>query len=98
MEKRKIEDCNLWWEALITDEEEIDTDKIWRERSMEGLREEEQDLIRREQQDQHLKKIGRPTSKDFQNGKCLEMLRQGWNAESSPFRGQEFDPTMFKCS
>ena len=62
---------------------------------MEGLREDEQDLIRREQQDQHLKKIGQPTSKD---NKCLEMLKQGWNAASSPFRGQKFDPTMFNCS
>ena len=85
MKKRKIEDCNLLWEALITDEE--DTGKIGRERSMEGLREDEQDLIRREQQDQHLKKIGQPTSKDFQNGKSLEMPRQGWNTESSLFRG-----------
>jgi hypothetical protein len=23
------------------------------------------------------------------------MLKKGWDAEGSPFRGQQFDPTMF---
>ncbi|XP_016366042.1 nudC domain-containing protein 3-like [Sinocyclocheilus rhinocerous] len=32
-------------------------------------------------------------------GRCVlkvhEMLKMGWNAEGSPFKGQEFDPSMF---
>lgn len=27
--------------------------------------------------------------------KVHEMLKKGWDAEGSPFRGQQFDPTMF---
>ncbi|XP_059026688.1 nudC domain-containing protein 3 isoform X3 [Mustela lutreola] len=35
-------------------------------------------------------------------GKCVlkvhEMLKKGWDAEGSPFRGQRFDPAMFNIS
>ena len=27
--------------------------------------------------------------------KVHDMLKKGWDAEGSPFRGQQFDPTMF---
>jgi len=30
--------------------------------------------------------------------KVHEMLKKGWDAEGSPFKGQEFDPKMFNIS
>lgn len=30
--------------------------------------------------------------------KVHEMLKKGWDAEGSPFRGQKFDPSMFNIS
>lgn len=31
----------------------------------------------------------------FSLQKVHEMLKKGWDAEGSPFKGQDFDPSMF---
>lgn len=34
----------------------------------------------------------------FFSQKVHEMLKKGWDAEGSPFRGQTFDPSLFNIS
>ena len=87
-EKKIVDECAKWWEALLVDEEEVDVDKMWRERSMDTLHQDDRDVIAKEQYDQYAKKIGKPTSKAIQHEK---MMRDAWNAPGSPFAGQEFD-------
>ena len=88
IDKEIIDECAKYWEALLVGEEEVDVDKMHRERSMDTLHQDDLDVIKREQYDQHAKKVGLPTSKMSQNEK---LMKQAWNAPGSPFAGQEFD-------
>ena len=38
----------------------------------------------------HQKRLGKPTSDEMKNE---DLLRQAWDAEGSPFKGQPFDPS-----
>ena len=95
IEKRTADESALWWEALLVDEEEVDVDKMWRERSMDTLHQDDRDVIAKEQYDQHAKRVGKLTSKAIQHEK---MMRDAWNAPGSPFAGQEFDLSKIKFS
>jgi len=86
---------NTWWTALLTEEEEIDVKKIQAERKMESMPEEEQRVVSKLQFDEHQKRLGLPQSHEI---KVHEMLKKGWNAEGSPFKGTEFDPKNFNIS
>jgi len=82
-----------WWKKLTEDEEEIDMQKIQPVRSMGDMDEGEAAVINQLQFDEMQKRMGKPTSKEM---KVHEMLKQGWDAEGSPFKGQPFDMSQFK--
>lgn len=82
----------VWWNAVLKGEEEIDINQINRERSMATVDEEEHAVLDRLTFDYHQKQQGKPQSHEM---KVHEMLKKGWDAEGSPFKGKEFDPSMF---
>ncbi|XP_056322723.1 nudC domain-containing protein 3 [Danio aesculapii] len=82
----------VWWSAVLKGETEIDVNQINRERSMATVDEEEHAVLDRLTFDYHQKLQGKPQSHEM---KVHDMLKKGWNAEGSPFKGQEFDPSMF---
>lgn len=82
----------VWWNAVLKGEKEIDINQINRERSMTTVDEEEHAVLDRLTFDYHQKLQGKPQSHEL---KVHEMLKKGWDAEGSPFKGQQFDPTMF---
>ncbi|XP_019134244.1 nudC domain-containing protein 3 [Larimichthys crocea] len=82
----------VWWNAVLKGEKEIDINQINRERSMATVDDEEHAVLDRLTFDYHQKLQGKPQSHEM---KVHEMLKKGWDAEGSPFRGQQFDPTMF---
>ncbi|XP_068130877.1 nudC domain-containing protein 3 [Hyperolius riggenbachi] len=84
-----------WWNAVLEGEEKIDIEKINKERSMATVDDEEHAVLDRLTFDYHQKLQGRPQSHEM---KVHEMLKKGWDAEGSPFRGQKFDPSMFNVS
>ncbi|KAF4108542.1 nudC domain-containing protein 3 [Onychostoma macrolepis] len=82
----------VWWSAVLKGEIEIDVNQINRERSMATVDEEEHAVLDRLSFDYHQKLQGKPQSHEI---KVHEMLKKGWNAEGSPFKGQDFDPSLF---
>uniref|UniRef100_A0A8C6TTT2 NudC domain-containing protein 3 n=1 Tax=Neogobius melanostomus TaxID=47308 RepID=A0A8C6TTT2_9GOBI len=82
----------VWWNAVLKGEQEIDINQINRERSMATVDEEEHAVLDRLTFDYHQKLQGKPQSHEM---KVHEMLKKGWDAEGSPFKGQQFDPSMF---
>lgn len=86
---------NYWFKALLTDEEEIDLKKITPERPMSDMASDELAVINKLQFDEKQKRLGLPQSHEL---KVHDMLKKGWDAEGSPFKGQEFDPKMFNIS
>lgn len=82
----------VWWNAVLKGEQEIDINNINRERSMATVDEEEHAVLDRLTFDYHQKLQGKPQSHEM---KVHDMLKKGWDAEGSPFRGQQFDPSMF---
>ncbi|XP_061603912.1 nudC domain-containing protein 3 [Phyllopteryx taeniolatus] len=82
----------VWWKCVLEGEEEIDVDRLNRERSMASVDEEEHAVLDRLTFDYHQKLQGKPQSHEM---KVHEMLKKGWDAEGSPFKGQQFDPSMF---
>ncbi|XP_026211482.1 nudC domain-containing protein 3 [Anabas testudineus] len=82
----------VWWNAVLKGEKEIDINQINRERSMASVDEEEHAVLDRLTFDYHQKLQGKPQSHEM---KVHEMLKKGWDAEGSPFKGQQFDPSMF---
>lgn len=84
-----------WWNAVLEGEEKIDIDKINKERSMATVDDEEHAVLDRLTFDYHQKLQGKPQSHEM---KVHDMLKKGWDADGSPFRGQAFDPSMFNIS
>ncbi|XP_074547153.1 nudC domain-containing protein 3 [Halichoeres trimaculatus] len=82
----------VWWNAVLKGEKEIDVNQINRERSMATVDDEEHAVLDRLTFDYHQKLQGKPQSHEI---KVHEMLKKGWDAEGSPFKGQQFDPSMF---
>lgn len=82
----------VWWNAVLKGEKEIDVNQINRERSMATVDDEEHAVLDRLTFDYHQKLQGKPQSHEM---KVHEMLKKGWDAEGSPFKGQQFDPSMF---
>jgi len=82
-----------WWEALLQNEPKIDVKHINCERPMDDLPDEEQAKIQELMFDDHQKKLGKPTVQEI---KMQELLREAWDKDGSPFRGQPFDPSI--CS
>ncbi|XP_056427233.1 nudC domain-containing protein 3 isoform X2 [Hyla sarda] len=85
----------VWWNAVLEGEEKIDIDKINKERSMATVDDEEHAVLDRLTFDYHQKLQGKPQSHEM---KVHDMLKKGWDAEGSPFKGQAFDPSLFNIS
>ncbi|NP_001091128.1 uncharacterized protein LOC100036878 isoform X1 [Xenopus laevis] len=85
----------VWWNAVLEDEEKIDIDKINKERSMATVDDDEHAVLDRLTFDYHQKLQGKPQSHEL---KVHEMLKKGWDADGSPFKGQNFDPSVFNIS
>ena len=79
-----------WWKSAVHGHEEIDTTKVDSTKDMWDYDDETQGHIRKIMFDQHQKRLGKPTSDDMKNE---DMLRKGWDAEGSPFKGTPFDPS-----
>jgi len=84
-----------WWKCVLEGDEEIDTTKVESTRSMHEYDDETQGAIRKIMFDQNQKVQGKPTSDQIRTG---EMMKDAWQAEGSPFRGSEFDPSMLNFS
>ncbi|KAG8574550.1 hypothetical protein GDO81_009226 [Engystomops pustulosus] len=84
-----------WWNAVLEGEEKIDIEKINKERSMATVDDEEHAVLDRLTFDYHQKLQGKPQSHEL---KVHDMLKKGWDADGSPFKGQAFDPSMFNIS
>ncbi|XP_037548656.1 nudC domain-containing protein 3 [Nematolebias whitei] len=82
----------VWWNAVLKGEKEIDINQINRERSMATVDDDEHAVLDRLTFDYQQKLQGKPQSHEM---KVHEMLKKGWDAEGSPFKGQQFDPSMF---
>ena len=76
---------------FTTDEPEIELKSIDCSRPMEDLDEESLATVNKLKFDQMQKQMGKPTS-DQQ--KLMDQLKDGWDAEGSPFKGQPFDPSV----
>lgn len=81
-----------WWEACFTDEPKINVRKIDASRPMSDLDQEAQAKIEEMMYNDRQKKLGLPQTHE---SKMHDMLRKAWDAEGSPFKGQEFDPSKF---
>ncbi|CAD7965340.1 unnamed protein product [Amoebophrya sp. A25] len=84
-----------WWKAVFQDGPEIDTTKVESVKKVEDYDGETQGAIRKIVFDQNQKHQGKPTSDQI---KTAELMKDAWNAESSPFRGQPFDPSMLNLT
>ncbi|CAF0879344.1 unnamed protein product [Adineta steineri] len=80
-----------WWENVLVDEKKINLKNIQPEKSMEDLGQEEQMKIHQMMYDQRQKAMGLPTSEEQ---KYQDIMKQAWNVEGSPFKGQPFDPSI----
>jgi hypothetical protein len=77
----KVEE--MWWKKFLTSEPDIDVQKIDSSVFVDEMPEAEQKIVEKlkwKQQQQQQK----------------EVLQRAWEAEVSPFRGQEFDPASVK--
>ncbi|KPJ02675.1 NudC domain-containing protein 3 [Papilio xuthus] len=82
-----------WWDRFLSGEEPIDLNKIDASRPLDELPEDHIAKVRELQWNQEQKLKGLPTSDEIRN---MEILKKAWNAEGSPFKGQEFDPSVLQ--
>ncbi|CAN9504465.1 unnamed protein product [Ophioblennius macclurei] len=76
----------VWWNAVLKGEQEIDINQINRERSMATMDDEEHAVLNKLSFDFHQKQLGKPQSDEM---KVHEMLKKSWNTEGSPVREQQ---------
>ncbi|XP_055841094.1 nudC domain-containing protein 3 [Episyrphus balteatus] len=82
-----------WWDRLVDGEPAIDVSKIDCTKYMDELPPDSQAAIEKLRWEQQQKEAGIPTEAERNN---LQRLREAWDAEGSPFKGQPFDPSMVK--
>jgi len=80
-----------WWNKLLEKEKAIDLNNINAERDYGTLPEEDRSKIQELVWNKHQKDQGKPTSDAL---KMQSVLRDAWNAEGSPFKGQPYDPSL----
>ncbi|XP_071496377.1 nudC domain-containing protein 3-like [Diadema antillarum] len=91
LEKRK----QTWWKAVFVGEPEIDQKSIDNVQYVHEMDDESQLDYQRVMYDMERKRQGLPTSKEQETH---SMLRKAWDAEGSPFKGTEFDPSKVNIS
>lgn len=79
-----------WWTCVLDGDAEIDKEKIDTTTHVQDFDDQTQADIRKVMYDQEQKMKGLPTSEEQ---KTLGMLKQGWDAEGSPFKGTPYDPS-----
>ncbi|XP_060063446.1 nudC domain-containing protein 3-like [Ylistrum balloti] len=84
-----------WWEALLSSESKINVRKIDASRPMTDLDDEAQAKIGEMMYNERQKRLGLPTSEEK---KVHNLLREAWDAEGSPFKGQPFDPSKMNMN
>ncbi|XP_022257564.1 nudC domain-containing protein 3-like isoform X2 [Limulus polyphemus] len=84
-----------FWESLLKDEPKIDLKEIDNSRPMEDLDEEAQAKVKELVYNERQKQLGLPTS---DQKKMENILKEAWDKEGSPFRGQPFDPSAVNIS
>lgn len=87
LDKRK----ENFWRKLLTSEPDIDVTKIDTTRRMDELSEESQAMIEKVMYNQEQKLLGKPTTDELDR---LNLLKQSWDVDGSPFKGQPFDPNL----
>lgn len=86
---QKLED--RWWDSFFTDEPKINLKSIDQSMPFEDLDEEAQAKIKELMYNEHQKRLGKLT---IQQSKIEDILKEAWNSEGSPFKGQPYDPTL----
>lgn len=85
-----------WWDKLFVNESSIDIKAVDTERPIEEYSADTQNAIEK----LHLKEAGKKDeefkSLPLNESEQLARLRQAWNAEGSPFKGQPFDPSLIQ--
>jgi len=84
-----------WWEALLEGEDKISVRKIDASRPITDLDDEAAAKVEEMMFNEHQKRVGKPQSHEV---KVHSMLKDAWNAEGSPFKGTEFDPSKMNIS
>ncbi|CAD7950811.1 unnamed protein product [Amoebophrya sp. A120] len=84
-----------WWKAVFQDGPEIDTTKIESTKRIDDYDGETQGAIRKIVFDQNQKHQGKPTSDQI---KTAELMKDAWDADGSPFKGTQFDPSMLNLT
>lgn len=82
-----------WWDRLVDGDPAIDVSKIDSTKFIDELPPDSQAAIEKLRWEQQQKEAGIPSETEKDN---LERLRQAWDADGSPFKGQPFDPSMVK--
>lgn len=81
----------MWWDRLLANETPINVRAIDPTKPFEDLDPEAQAKIHELTYNQMLKQAGRKTPKEE---KMESLLRDAWDKEGSPFKGQPFDPSI----
>ncbi|XP_008203807.1 nudC domain-containing protein 3 isoform X2 [Nasonia vitripennis] len=82
-----------WWESLVDGEPRIELSKIDCSRNLEEMAECEQMKVEELMWNQRRKLLGQPTSDQIRMEKIMQLA---WNADGSPFKGTEYDPSILK--
>lgn len=92
----KSKEC--WWDKLFTHEVSIDIKKLDTDRSISEYSEETQKAIEKIEYDEisSVAPKGDLESLPMSKSEQLSRLRQAWNADDSPFKGQTFDPSSMQ--
>nr|CDS25636.1 NudC domain containing protein 3 [Hymenolepis microstoma] len=83
----------FWWDSAFEDEEKINVQEIDCSQPIHELDEEAQGKIAQLLFDQEQKRKGLATSEEQ---RIQNILKQAWNKDDSPFKGQPFDPNSIK--
>jgi len=79
-----------WWNSLFIGDSEIDTTKVESKKRIDEYHPETQAAIRKILHDEQMKRTG-------QDPATLK-LKEAWDADGSPFKGNPFDPSVLSNS
>jgi hypothetical protein len=86
---------HTWWNCFLEGDETIDTTKVESTKRIHEYDNETQGAIRKIVFDQNQKAKGEATSDQI---RTAEVMRDAWQADNSPFRGQPFDPSLLNLN
>ncbi|KAF4675496.1 nudC domain containing [Perkinsus olseni] len=82
---------HTWWKCVLRGDEQIDTTKVESTKTVSELDESSQGAVRKMLFDQNQRAQGKPTSDQI---RMQEIMKDAWDADNSPFKGQPFDPNL----